>query len=170
MITISRLTRLCCALYLSLGLVSGLAVSALQAQSQAPVLDLHTARLMADACEKLAREHGWKVAIAIHDQGGNLKYYSRMDGSLLLSASVAQLKSDTAARTVMPTQRLSEVIERAPGLAMVPGLSSLPGGLPIIGGNGAPLGGIGVSGASGEQDIACAQAGLDAVKGLLQAQ
>lgn len=164
------ITRFCFARTLSLGLSLALAASAAQGQSLAPVLDLHTARQMADTCEKLANDNGWKVVIAIHDQAGNLKYFSRQDGSLLLSATAAQLKSDTAARTAMPTQRLSEVIERVPGLAEVPGLSPLPGGLPIIGGNGAPLGGIGVSGASAEQDIACAQAGLDAVQDLLQTQ
>jgi glc operon protein GlcG len=38
------------------------------------------------------------------------------------------------------------------------------GGLPIKTASGEPIGSVGVSGASAEQDGACAQAGLDAVK------
>ena len=37
------------------------------------------------------------------------------------------------------------------------------GGLPILTADGAQLGGIGVSGATSDQDEQCAQAGIDAI-------
>jgi glc operon protein GlcG len=51
---------------------------------------------------------------------------------------------------------------------LVPGTATFPGGLPILTASGKHLGRIGVSGASAEQDEACAQAALDAVKDVLK--
>jgi uncharacterized protein GlcG (DUF336 family) len=48
-----------------------------------------------------------------------------------------------------------------PGVALVRGMIAFPGGLPIISGP-VPIGGIGVSGARGDEDERCAQAAIDA--------
>jgi uncharacterized protein GlcG (DUF336 family) len=50
-----------------------------------------------------------------------------------------------------------------PGIAYVPGIIAFPGGLPIMTGAMAQIGGIGVSGGTADQDEECAKAGLDAV-------
>lgn len=50
----------------------------------------------------------------------------------------------------------------ASGLAARPRLVMFGGGLPISD-NGDLIGAIGISGGSGEQDIACARAGLEAL-------
>jgi uncharacterized protein GlcG (DUF336 family) len=138
------------------------------AQDTKTVLTLATAKQMADACEQKAKAEGWKMVIAVVDDGGNLKYLSRMDGSFLVSVKIAQLKAETSARLPLSSRKLGEIAQSVKGIELVPGLVIFPGGLPIFTAGGAQLGGIGVSGASGDQDEVCAQAGVDAVKGVLK--
>ena len=88
-----------------------------------------------------------------------------MDGAFLGSIQIAQLKANTSANFPFSTKQVGEIVQtRVPGLAFVPGLVTFEGGLPIKTAGGEHIGAIGVSGATAEQDGACAQAGLDAVK------
>jgi uncharacterized protein GlcG (DUF336 family) len=138
------------------------------AQDTKTVLTLATAKVMADACEQKAKAEGWKMVIAVVDDGGNLKYLSRMDGSFLVSVEIARLKAETSARLPVSSRKLGEIAQSVKGIELVPGLVIFPGGLPIFTSSGAQLGGIGVSGASGDQDEVCAQAGIDAAKNVLK--
>lgn len=52
-------------------------------------LSLRMAQKMADATEQKAMELGLKIAIAIMDNHGNLKYFRRMDGILYQQHSCA---------------------------------------------------------------------------------
>lgn len=135
-----------------------------------PTLTLDMAKRMADACEALAAKEGWrKVNVAIYDDGGNLKLFRRQDGAFMHSIRIAQLKARTSAGIPRSTRALGDLTysnpERPYGIEQVPGFVVFPGGLPILTGNGHQIGGIGVSGATGDQDEACAQAGIDAVAG-----
>ncbi|MBX9630515.1 MAG: heme-binding protein [Burkholderiales bacterium] len=138
------------------------------AQDSKTVLTLATAKQMAEACEAKSKAEGWKMVIAIVDDGGNLKYYSRMDGSFLISVKIAQSKAETSARVPVSTRKLGEISQSVKGLELVPGVAIFAGGLPIFTAGGAHIGGIGVSGGSADQDEVCAQASLDAVKGVLK--
>ena len=145
-------------------------LGALIAAGQAYAVELATAKQMADACEAKAAQEGWKMNIAVVDEGANLVLFQRMDGAFLGSVDIAQMKAETSAKFPMPSRALGEIAfgkdgepGRAPGLAFVPGLAAFPGGLPVMAGDGAHLGAIGVSGGTGDQDEACAQAVLDAV-------
>jgi glc operon protein GlcG len=152
-------------------LIAGLGCAATPhawAQDMRSMLTLATAKKMVDACEQKAKAEGWKVIIAIVDDGGNLKYFSRMDESFLLSVKVAQLKANTSAAVPFSSRRFGEIAKANPGVELVPGTATFPGGLPIITASGKHLGGIGVSGASADQDEACAQVALDAVKDVLK--
>ena len=131
------------------------------------------AQKMADACEAKAEAGGWrKVNIAIFDDGANLKLFRRQDGSFTHSIQIAQLKARTSAGVPRTTRALGDFTytnpDRPYGIEHVPGLVVFPGGLPIIAGDGTQIGGIGVSGATGDQDEACAQAGLDAIADQLE--
>src|SRR5579863_319906 len=129
-------------------------------------LSLEMAQTMADAAERKAIEKGLKIAIAIMDNHGNLKYYRRMDGNCFISVRMSQLKALTAASIPIPTKELAErnkKLENGPYLA-VPGIVLLEGGLPIITKEGEHIGSIGISGANPELDGICAQAALDAVE------
>jgi glc operon protein GlcG len=152
----------------SLCTAAAFASGAALAQDTKTVLTLATAKVMADACEQKAKAEGWKMVIAIVDDGGNMKYLSRMDGSFLVSVEIARLKAETSARLPVSSRKLGEIAQSVKGIELVPGLVIFPGGLPIFTASGAQLGGIGVSGASGDQDEVCAQAGVDAAKGMLK--
>ena len=135
------------------------------AQQKKTVLSLDTARKMSQACVDKATAEGWKMNIAILDDGGNLKHFVRMDGAFLGSIEIARLKANTSSKFPFSTKQAGEIVQtRVPGLAFVPGIVTFEGGLPIKTGSGEHIGAIGVSGATAEQDGVCAQAGLDAVK------
>jgi glc operon protein GlcG len=129
-----------------------------------PILTLDVAKKMAQACEAKARQEGWKMNIAILDSGGNLKAFVRMDDAFLKSIDIAMIKAQTSAGFPFSTKQVEEIAKtRVPGIAFIPGIATFEGGLPIKTAAGAHIGGIGVSGASAEQDGMCAQAALDAV-------
>ncbi len=133
-----------------------------------PVLSLSMAQKMADACEAKAQQEGWrKVNIAIYDDGGNLKLFRRQDGAYMHSIQISQLTGRTSAGMPRSTRALGEInysnAGKPYGIDAVPGFVVFPGGLPILTKAGVQLGGIGVSGATGDQDEACAQAGIDAI-------
>jgi len=135
------------------------------AQQKKTMLTLETAKKMTQACIDKATEMGWKMNIAILDDGGNLKHFVRMDGAFLGSIQISQLKANTSASFPFSTKQVGDIVQtRVPGLAFVPGLVTFEGGLPIITGGGEHIGAIGVSGAKSDEDGVCAQAALDAVK------
>jgi uncharacterized protein GlcG (DUF336 family) len=132
-----------------------------------PVLSLATAKKIADGCEARAKAEGWKMNIAVLDDGGNLKYFTRMDGAFLGSVKIAQMKADTSARFPVSSRQWGQFAQNVKGLELVPGTITFAGGLPIFGA-GTHLGGVGVSGGTADQDEQCAQAGLDAAKDVLK--
>ena len=148
--------------------ITSLAAGAVQAQEMKPVITLATAHAIADGCEAKSKAEGWKMVIAIVDDGANLKYYSRMDGSFLVSVEIARLKAETSARVPLPSRKWGEFSTMIKGLDLVPGMISFAGGLPVMTAAGKHIGGVGVSGGSADQDEQCAQVGLDAAKDLLK--
>jgi uncharacterized protein GlcG (DUF336 family) len=139
-------------------------ISSVFAIGYQPVLSLSMAKKMAESCEKLAAKEGWKINIAIVDNGANLKFFIRQDDSFLKSIEVAKQKATTSAGLPFSTKAIADIASKLPGVALIPGVSILEGGLPIVTAKGQLIGAIGVSGATGEQDGACAQAGLDAIQ------
>jgi len=127
------------------------------------------ARTMIEAAEQKAAEMGQPFVIAIVDDSGVLKAFSRMDGAPLLSVQVAQDKAYTAIGFGMATDAWHEFIKDDPPLALgaAPGIDRLVvfgGGYPIKIGD-AMVGGIGVSGGHYTQDMEVAKAGLAALPG-----
>jgi glc operon protein GlcG len=138
------------------------------AQESKTFLTQSTAQKMAAACEAKAKTEGWKIIIAIVDDGGQLKHFSRMDDSFLISVEISQMKANTAAGIPFSSRKFGEIATQVKGIEFTPRTATFPGGLPIITASGKHIGGIGVSGASGDQDEACAQVALDAVKDILK--
>ena len=144
-------------------LFTALAGSALALEMR-PILTLDVAKKMAMACEAKAKQEGWKMNIAIVDNGGNLKFFLRQDDAFLKSIEIAQLKAGTSAGFPFSTKQIGEITTKVPGIAFVPGVVTFEGGLPILTADGKQVGAIGVSGGTAEQDGMCAQASVDAVK------
>jgi len=120
------------------------------------------------AAEAKAREMGHPFVIAICDESGVLKAFSRMDGAALLSVQVAQDKAYTAVGFGLSTDGWHEFIKNDPPLAAgaVGGIDRLVvfgGGYPIKAGD-VVVGAIGVSGGHYSQDMEVAEAGLTAVR------
>src|SRR6266436_7453339 len=121
------------------------------------------AQKMVDEAVAKAREIGVSENVAILDDGGNLKAFSRMDGAPTLSIEIAQNKAYTALFG-FPTQDFFNFIQGDPSLlAGIPTLrrvAAYGGGFPIKV-DGEIVGAIGVSGAPMVQnDVDCARAAL----------
>lgn len=152
----------------------GLSTSA-QAVDQKPVLTLEMANKIIEACVAKAAAEGWRpVNVAVYDDGGNLKAFQRMDNAFLGSIQVAQLKGHSSTMFPFPTRVFAELAYgkdgnpgRIPGIAEVPGIAAFAGGVPIMTPDGHQLGGVGVSGASSDEDEQCAQAGIEAIAGMM---
>jgi glc operon protein GlcG len=122
-------------------------------------LSLADAKQIAAAASAKAVAEGWNVVIAIHDNGGNLIYLERADGTQLGSIVVAQEKSRTALRFKRPTRLLEEaILSGRVHMMSLPGITSVEGGLPLVV-DGQVVGSIGVSGVQSTQDGQVAAAG-----------
>ena len=128
-------------------------------------LDLAEARILIEGAAEKAREIGVPMCIAVVDESGNLVAFERMDGGKITSVTIAQDKAFTAAAAKKATHDYNKV--NVPGsLAFgihteVGGrISSVGGGLPVIV-DGEVVGGIGISSGTPQQDMDCAQAGID---------
>ena len=130
-------------------------------------ISAESAAKMVEAAVAKAKSLGVPQIVAILDESGLLKAFCRMDAAPLISIEVAQNKAYTALLGA-PSQDFFNRIKEDPallaGVPHIPRIVTFGGGLPIHL-DGAVVGAIGVSGGSVEQDIACAQAGLDAIKG-----
>ena len=121
------------------------------------------AQKMVNEAVAKARELGVTENVAILDDGGNLKAFSRMDGAPILSIEIAQNKAYTALFGVS-TQDFFNFIQGDPsllaGLPTLARVAAYEGGFPIKV-DGEIVGAIGVSGAPTLQnDIDCARAAL----------
>jgi glc operon protein GlcG len=123
----------------------------------------HASRRLVDAAIAYAQGKGWAIAAAVVDVSGDVVALGRMDGAVPAIVEFATDKAYTAAMVGKSTRAFFERMVSAPELTM--GLANRPrmlcweGGLPILE-SGAVIGGIGVSGAAGSEDAACAAAAL----------
>ena len=128
-------------------------------------LSIDDAKVLIDGARAEATRIGIPMCIAVVDESGNLIAFERMDGGKITSVTVAQDKAFTAAAARKATHEYNAVA--VPGnLAF--GINSMLGGrLSIVGGglpvsvDGAVVGGIGISSGTPQQDMQCAQAGID---------
>lgn len=115
-------------------------------------------------------EMGVAVNVSVVDAGGNQIAFLRGDGAFLPSGNIARDKAYTAAGFMRSTGAMYDALSGNPaalaGIGGQPGIALFQGGLPIVW-EAEVIGGIGVSGATAEQDEICARAGLEAI-GLTQ--
>ena len=123
------------------------------------------AKLIA-AAEKKAKELKKPMVIAVCDESGNLKAFSRMDNAPLLSVQIAQDKAYTSISFGIPTHKWFDFIKNDPpllaGIVHTPRLVVFGGGYPVTIDN-QIVGGIGVSGGHWKEDMECAEAALQAL-------
>lgn len=129
-----------------------------------PVLTLEDVKKIAAAAEREALSNGWKVVIAICDDGGHPLFLQRLDGAAPISAHIAPEKAKTAALGRRESKIYEDMINngrvsflRAPELG-----GMLEGGVPILV-DGHTVGAVGVSGVKSAEDAQIAKAGVAAL-------
>lgn len=128
-------------------------------------IDLDLALAMCEASRATATSVDALVSVAVVDAGGHLVAFTRMDGAEIAGPVLARDKAYTAVAHRCGTHELSDLI--APGGDLV-GMNSADGGRYVAFAGGLPLwsdgrviGGIGVSGGTGAQDLAAARAAFE---------
>ena len=122
----------------------------------APSLSLNKAVKLMSAVEDRARAMGKNIAVAVVNPEGNTVAVHVMDGAYLVSCDVAVKKAYTAVAVKMPTielQKLCQPGETFYGLQANDKLVIFGGGVPLLHGD-KIIGGLGISGGTGEEDHA----------------
>lgn len=130
-------------------------------------VSLEDARRVIAAAEKKAAEIGQPMNIAVADAGGNLVAHVRMDGAWLGSIDISIKKAYTSRAFDIATKDLAEHSQSGGqffGIHASNGgrIMIFAGGIPLKSAEGKVVGAVGVSGGSGEQDHAVAEAGAKA--------
>ena len=111
-----------------------------------------------------AESNGWTVAVAVLDPWGHVLASGRMDGAAppILDFATDKAFTATLGKTSLAFgERMAQLKSLELGVATRNRLLTWEGGLPIREG-GVLIGAIGVSGASGHEDAACARAAIEA--------
>ena len=126
-------------------------------------ITLNTAKKLIERLEQEAVRRGQRAVIAVCSPEGNPVAVHVMDGAFLVSFDVAMKKAYTAVAVKMSTMELSKIAQ--PGGTFY-GVDKLDGGKIVIFGGGIPLksgdtiiGGLGISGGTGEEDHSLAEYG-----------
>jgi uncharacterized protein GlcG (DUF336 family) len=130
---------------------------------QQTVLSVEDAKRVAAAARVEADKNGWKVVIAILDDGGHLMYLERIDGTQKGSSRIAEEKGRAAILLKRPTKAIEDNVAEGRLVMMgLPGAVPLEGGVPLVK-DGQFLGAIGISGVQSFQDGIIARAGAAAL-------
>jgi glc operon protein GlcG len=131
------------------------------------MLTLEAIKQIAARAEQAAALIPCAMSIAIVDSGANLVYVERMDDALIGSVEVARKKARSAVLFKRPTKAFEDMLAGGrTALLSLPGAMPIEGGVPLIV-NGKLVGGIGVSGGTGQQDGNVANAAADSLAEIL---
>jgi uncharacterized protein GlcG (DUF336 family) len=125
-------------------------------------LDLSKAKALIEAIEAEAARTGKKAVIAVCNAQGNPVAVHVMDDAFLVSYDVAIKKAYTAVSVKMSTMELSHLVQPGQtfyGLQNVDKMLVFGGGVPLKVGD-RIVGGLGISGGTGEEDHALCEYGL----------
>lgn len=127
-------------------------------------ISLDSAKRLIEIIEEEAKRRGKQAVIAVCGPDGNPIAVHVMDGAFLVSFDVAVKKAYTSVAVKMSTMELNALAQ--PGGTFY-GLDKMEGGNIIIFGGGIPIkvgdkiiGGLGVSGGTGEEDHSLAEYGI----------
>jgi uncharacterized protein GlcG (DUF336 family) len=159
--------------WINAGVVLALMLGCAGAYAEQPYVQMRTlsmqmANQLALTAAQACRKQGYQIAVAVVDREGRLMAFVRDPLAGPHTIDVSQRKAYTAATYQTPTSTvMANQFAR-----FTPGVILIGGGLPIrVGGH--FYGAVGVSGAPakmhpGDEDEACAQAGIDAIREALE--
>lgn len=132
------------------------------------ILNLAAARVALAAAGAEAAKNGWRVVIAVVDEGGHTIALERLDGTQWSSVDTALGKARAAVGFKRPTRMLEESVNngRTAFVTVPGGMVLLQGGVPVEI-DGQVVGAIGVSGVKASDDETIATAGANAIKAAL---
>lgn len=147
---------------------SGIVAEVVKRIMEQKVLSLETAKKIIEKVEEESKRRGKKAVICVCNEQGNPIAVHVMDGAFLISFDVAVKKAYTAVALKMPTLKLNELVKSGQtfyGLQNLDKVMTIGGGVPLYK-NGILLGGLGVSGGTGEEDDSLARYGAEIFKNL----
>lgn len=142
---------------------SGIVAEVVKRIMEQRVLSLETAKKIIEEVEKESKNRGKKAVICVCNEQGNPIAVHVMDGAFLISFDVAVKKAYTAVALKMSTLKLNDLVKSGQtfyGLQNLDKVMTIGGGVPLYR-NGILLGGLGVSGGTGEEDDSLARFGAD---------
>jgi uncharacterized protein GlcG (DUF336 family) len=160
--------KIAAAVMIAFGMISGTHASEDKPYVATRIIALDQANNIAMAAADACRRQGYQVAVAVTDRSGQLIAFARDPLAGPHTVAIAQRKAYSAATYQTATSRLADRSE----LAATPGVFLVGGGVPVsVGGH--FYGAVGVSGAprrerSGDNDEACARAGIESVRESLE--
>lgn len=108
------------------------------------------------------------LSVAVLDPGGHLIAFQRTDASSTLRPQIALGKAGGALALGMSSRKVADVAAERPSfVASLGGLAPhgvvpAAGGVIVVGADGRPIGAVGVTGDTSDNDEACALAGIAA--------
>ncbi len=128
----------------------------------------HAQKIMAAAFAKGAELKMKPLSVSVVDAGGHLIAFQRSDGASLMRERVATGKAAGALAMGMSSRKLEEIAIARPhfigalaGLAPN-GLLPVAGGIIVVGDDGYPIGAVGITGDTSDNDEIAALAGIAA--------
>lgn len=147
---------------------SGIVAEVVKRIMEQRVLSLETAKKIIEKVEEESKNRGKKAVICVCNEQGNPIAVHVMDGAFLISFDVAVKKAYTAVALKMPTLKLNDLVKSGQtfyGLQNLDKVMTIGGGVPLYR-NGILVGGLGVSGGTGEEDDSLARFGADILNNL----
>lgn len=151
-------------LALSVALLAPPALADLPVIIKIPRLTVEASEKIAQAAIAACRKEGIQIGVTVVDRSGDPMVFMRDTLAPKVSIEISRQKAFTAVNFNAPLSTMEDRFAKPFSVGKVDGLVFSAGGLPIeAAGN--IVGAVGVSGAAtGEQDEACARAGVDAVR------
>ncbi|MGH6617560.1 GlcG/HbpS family heme-binding protein [Sphingomonas sp.] len=132
-------------------------------------LSLDLARQVIDAAMRRGGELGLKpLSVAVLDPGGHLIAFQRADRASTLRAQIAIGKAAGALALGVSSRKIGDMAAERPtfigslGAIAPAGIVPAAGGIIVIAADGAPIGAVGVTGDTSDNDELCALAGIEA--------
>ncbi len=124
--------------------------------------------IIAAALEQAAALKLKPLTVAVLDAGGHLLALQRQDGSSSLRPQIAMAKASGALALGVSSRRIGAMAEERPTFvaalaALAPhGILPAAGGVLIAGGGALPIGAVGITGDTSDNDEHCAKCGIEA--------
>ncbi len=140
----------------------GIVRAVLAELGEKPMIDLAEAKRLIEKIEEYAASRGMRAVIAVSNTAGNPIAVHVMDGAFLVSFDVAIKKAFSAVSVKMSTLEIGKLVARGgtfQGLDKLEDLVAFGGGVPLYRGD-VLVGGLGISGGTGEEDHAICEYAL----------